>query len=326
MPSPQPQNELIDAIVRDGIRRYFATRRERVQPFVERHFSLRGTASIHRAALGLDVLRAPANLLLAGPQAAMKGCGAVAGRFGATRMSRYAASHNLLLRTRVSRRIEALVCTELLELPWRAAGQDSRRDALGETILADQRVAALAEETLLAIGRRADDPAFRARLTEVMGNYAATRAAAAEITTSLMTLGSGAVALKQLTPGAVTLGPALAALIAQQSAIAAFPLGAGLGSVWYAMFPVAPAAILVAGLTGGLMIAASCVAAFAGLISDPVQRRLGLHARRLNRMLDALERQMLDPAAPAYAVHDHYVARLLDVFDLLGSAYRLAHG
>lgn len=326
MPSPQSQNELIDAIVRDGIRRYFAARRERVQPFVERHFSLRGTAAIHRAALGLDVLRAPANLLLAGPQAAMKAAGAMARRLGATHLPRYAARHNLLLRTQVSRRIEALVCTELLELPWGAKDQDRQRDALGETILADPRVAALAEEILLAIGRQADDPAFRARLTEVMGNYATTRAAAAEIATSLMTLGSGAVALKQLTPGAVTLGPALAALIAQQSAVAAFPLGAGLGSLWYAMFPVAPAAILVAGLTGGLMIAASCVAAFAGLISDPVQRRLGLHARRLNRMLDALERRMLDPAAPAYAVHDHYVARLLDVFDLLGSAYRLAHG
>jgi hypothetical protein len=326
MPLPRPQDELIEAIVRDGIRRYFAARRARVHPFVDRHFSLRGTASIHRAALGLDVLRAPANLLLAGPQAAMKAAGAAAGRLGATRLSRHAASRNLLLRTRVSRRIEALICTELLELPWRAASQDSQRDALAETILADPRVTALADETLLAIGRQVDDPAFRARLAEAMGSYAATRAAAAEITTSLLTVSSGAVALKQLTPGAVTLGPALAALIAQQSAIAAFPLGAGLGSLWYAMFPVAPAALLVAGLTGGLMVAASCVAAFAGLISDPVQRRLGLHARRLNRMLDALERQMLDPAAPAFAVHAHYVARLLDVFDLLGSAYRLAHG
>ena len=159
-----------------------------------------------------------------------------------------------------------------------------------------------------------------------MTSYAATRAAAAEITTSLLTLGSGALALKQLTPGAVTLGPALAALMAQQSAIAAFPLGAGLGGMWYAMFPAAPSLVLVAGLTGGLMVGAACVAAFAGLVSDPVQRRLGLHERRLNRMLDALERQMLDPAAPAFAVHDHYVARLLDLFDLLGSAYRLAHG
>ncbi len=326
MLSPRPQNELIDAIVRDGIRRYFAARRERVRPFVDRHFSLRGTAALHRAALGFDVLRAPANLLLAGPQGAMKAAGAAAGRLGAERLSRRAATRNLLLRTNVSRRLEALICTELLELPYGATGHEAPRDALAETILADDRVAALAAETLLAIGRRADDPAFRARLTEAMGSYAATRAAAAEITTSLLTVSSGAMALKQLTPGVLTLGPALAALIAQQSAIAAFPLGTGLGSLWYAMFPAAPAVLLVAGLTGGLMVAASCVAAFAGLISDPVQRRLGLHTRRLNRMLDALERQMLDPAAPAFAVHDHYVARLLDVFDLLGSAYRLAHG
>ncbi len=326
MPSPRRHDELIDSIVRDGIRRYFATRRERVGGFVDRHFSLRGTMSIHRAALGFDILRAPANLLLAVPQTAMKAVGAAAGRLGAGRLSHYAAGHNLLLRTEVARRIETLIRGELLELPGEADGLSGHRDALTETILADPRIAALTEERLAAIGRRADDPAFRARMAEAMGSYAATRAAAAEITTSLLTVGSGAAALKQLTPGAVTLGPALAALIAQQSAIAAFPLGAGLGGLWYAMFPAVPATVLVAGLTGGLMVAAATVAAFAGVIADPVQRRLGLHERRLHRMLDALERQMLDPTAPAFAVHDHYVARLLDVFDLLGSAYRLAHG
>jgi hypothetical protein len=41
-------------------------------------------------------------------------------------------------------------------------------------------------------------------------------------------------------------------------------------------------------------------------------------------MIDAMEREMLDPAAPGYAVHDRYVARLLDVFDLITAAYRLA--
>jgi hypothetical protein len=134
------------------------------------------------------------------------------------------------------------------------------------------------------------------------------------------------MALQQLTPGAITLGPALAAVLAQQSAIAAFPLGAGLGGFWYSMFPVVPPTLLVAGITGGLMVGASTVAAFAGLAADPVQRRLGLHKRRLNRLLNALERQMLRPSAPAFAVHDHYVARAIDLFDLLGSAYRLAHG
>jgi predicted lipid-binding transport protein (Tim44 family) len=92
------------------------------------------------------------------------------------------------------------------------------------------------------------------------------------------------------------------------------------------LFPAVPSALMVTGLTGGLMVGAACFAAFAGILTDPLQRRLGLHTRRLHRMLDALERQMLDPAAPGYVVHDHYAARLMDLIDLLGSAYRLAHG
>jgi hypothetical protein len=323
---PSPPDELIAPAVEHGIRRYFAARRERVRPFVDRHFSLLGTLHIHRAALGLDVLRAPANLLLAAPHAGMKALGAAAGKFGAKRISGDLERRSLLLRTDVARRIEALIVTELLELPYRSAAGASSRDALAEAILHDPHITALAEQAFAAIAPRAGDPVFRARLAEAMSSYAATRAAAAEITTSLLTLSSGAMALKQLTPGAVTLGPALAALMAQQAAIASFPLGASLGGLWYAMFPAAPSVLLVTSLTGGLMAGAACLAAFAGVIADPIQRRLGLHERRLRRMLDALERQMLDPAAPAYAVHDHYVARLLDLLDLLGSAYRLAHG
>ena len=66
-----------------------------------------------------------------------------------------------------------------------------------------------------------------------MATYTGTRAAAAEITTALMTIGAGAVAVKQATPGIITLGPALAAAMAQQVAIASFPLGATLGSLRY---------------------------------------------------------------------------------------------
>ena len=233
----------------------------------------------------------------------MKATGTLAGKLGATGLGHDLARRNLVLRTDVSRRIESLIHTDLLQLPQ--PGMTPAHDVLSETILSDPRLLAFAEPTLATIGRRADDPWFRTRLTEAMGSYAATRAAAAEITTSLLTLSSGAMALKQLTPGAVTLGPALAALLAQQSAIASFPFGAGLGGMWYAMFPAAPSVVLVTGLTGGLMVGAACVAAFAGLVSDPVQRRTGLHARRLHRMLDALERQMLDPQAPAYVVHNH---------------------
>jgi hypothetical protein len=317
---------LARAAVEDGIARYFADRQARVRPFVDRHFSLAGSLALHRAALGGDVLRAPANLVLAGPHAALQAAGLLAGKLRAGRLARAMRGRSLLLRTNVGREIEWLVFTELLELPCRQRGRQSDRDALAETILADPRVAETAAMFLAPVGARGDDPAFRARLTEAMASYAGTRAAAAEITTSLLTLSTGALAVKHLTPGAVSLGPALAAILAQQAAVASFPLGTGLGSIWYGLFPVVPSLGLVAGLTGGLMLAAACAAAFAGIVADPVQRRLGLHERRLRRMLRALERQMRDPAAPAFAVRDQYVARLLDLFDLLGSAWRLAHG
>jgi hypothetical protein len=39
-------------------------------------------------------------------------------------------------------------------------------------------------------------------------------------------------------------------------------------------------------------------------------------------MVDAMERQFFDATAAGFAVHDHYVARLLDVFDILAAALR----
>ena len=159
-----------------------------------------------------------------------------------------------------------------------------------------------------------------------MTEYAATRAAAAEITTGLLTLSAGAIAFNKLTPGAATLGPALAGVMAQQAAVSAFPLGGWLGGVWYGLFPVAPTALMTVGATGGLMLAATTFAAFAGVISDPIQRATGLHRARLLRLLGALERQMFDRGAAGFTVHDHYVARLLDLFDLVATALRLARG
>jgi hypothetical protein len=136
-------------------------------------------------------------------------------------------------------------------------------------------------------------------------------------------MGAGALAVNKLTPGAATLGPALAGVVAHQTAVGAFPLGAWLGSAWYGFFPVLPSSGMIAGMTGGLMLGSATLAAFAGVISDPIQRALGLHRRRLLRMIDGLERQFGDPAAAGFAVRDHYVARLLDVFDILGAALRV---
>lgn len=79
-------------------------------------------------------------------------------------------------------------------------------------------------------------------------------------------------------------------------------------------------------MTGGMMLAGSAFAAFAGIAADPEQRRLGLHQRRLRHLIASLERQMNDPAAPAFALRDQYVARLVDLIGLVGTAWRIVHG
>ena len=323
-PTPE-ETALAREIVRDAMRRYFAERRERIGPFIDRHFSLRGTTRLHRRAVGWDLLKAPANLFLAVPNVGAKLAAAGLEKVGAARPAQRLREARLLFETAVGREVEWLVMTELLELPF-AQGKDrvSRRDALAETVLADPRVEARAREVLAAIGRRADEAGFRERLEATLSAYTDTRSAAAEIATALLTLGGGAATVHQVTPGAMTLGPALAAAIAQQTAIASFPLGQTLGGLWYAAFPAAASPALVAGLTGGLMVGAAALSAFAGILTDPVQRRLGLHRRRLERLVDALEREWIEGHGGTFTVRDHYVARLVDLFDLLATAWRLA--
>jgi hypothetical protein len=324
---PDLDGEFARAVVRDAMHRYFAARRERIAPFVDHHFTLTGSLVLHRRALGWDLLRAPANLLLAVPNAGAKLVAAGLDAAGAKPAGKRLRTMRLLMETDVAREIRRLLVTELLELPWpdgRGPGCGAGRDALAETVLADPRVEAFARRALAAVAGRAGDADFRRRLEETVATYAETRAAAAEITTALVTLGTGAAAVHQVTPGAMTLGPALAAAIAQQSAIASFPLGSTLGSLWYGVFPAAASSALVAGLTGGLMLGAAALSAFAGVVSDPVQRRLGLHRRRLERLLAALEREWIEGVDGTFIVRDHYAARLVDLLDLLAGAWRLA--
>jgi PIN domain nuclease of toxin-antitoxin system len=319
-----PDEAAVEAIVDDAIHQFFAARHQRVRGFVDRHFSLQGTLALHRKAIGWDIARAPLNLWMAVPQAGLMLAAAAARKAGAGKVAERLSSRQLLVRTAVAEELAWLLQTELLELPARHGDRLAARDALAETILAHPGVTEAMRSMLERLGACHDDPALRARIAQAIEAYGATRAAAAEITTSLLTLGTGAITLQKMTPGAVSLGPALASALAQHAAVTSFPLGTSLGTMWYGLFPVAPSAVFAVGLTGSLMAVATVAAAFAGIIADPVQRRFGLHERRLHKLLDTLEKQITDPSAPGFVAHEHYVARVMDLFDLVGAAFRLA--
>jgi hypothetical protein len=303
---------------------YFEERRRRVDSFVDRHFSIAGSLLLHRKALGGDIVRASLNIALAIPYFALQVGGAAARACGAERLARHLRSRRIFLKTAVSREIEWLLVTDLLELPFRQGNRVSTKDAMAEAILAQEPVSEAVRTALDLVRRHATHPDFRRQLEESVMKYTDSRAAGAEIATTLIALGTGAAALQQVTPGALVLGPALAAVIAQQTAVASFPLGPTLGSLWYSAFPAAASPGLIAAVTAGAAGAGAIVAAFVGVLTDPLQRVTGLHRRRLLRFIDAVHQQFTTDDAPAFITRDHYVARLLGLMELAGSVHRLA--
>ncbi len=320
---------LADRIVDDAVARYIDERRRRVAGFVDRHYALAGALALNAHALGWDLARAPVNLLAALPQSVLL-VGAAAGRALGRKRPRLAAAAarlgrlQLLLETDVGRELAWLIHTELLELPIRLGDRLSTRDALAEAVFADPRLAGAITETARALAQRGGDAALRDPMAELIGTYTGSRAAAADIANALLATGAGALAARQFTPGALSLGPVIAGALAQHAAIASFPLGPTLGALWYGAFPAAAAPGLALAGSGAAFVALGALAAFAGVVVDPVQRRLGLHQRRLDRLITALEAQLLGRAHGGFRPRDHYVARLFDALDLLRCLHRLA--
>jgi len=228
----------------------------------------------------------------------------------------------LFLETAVSREITWLIYTELLELPFAQGDRNSRRDALAEAVGSDPTVFAAVTQ-LESLRREAGrQPAADTDVARALRTYTGVRNAVADLGNTALMLSAGAVSLSKITPGALSLGPAVAALLAQQAAIGSFPLGVGLGTLWYGLFPTAPSLWLMVGATASLMAIAALVAALSGVVLDPIQLRLGIHQRRLRRFIDRLSGRLSGSENGAYHVREHYLARLVDLFELSSMVLR----
>ncbi|MDP6474646.1 MAG: hypothetical protein QF666_18165 [Alphaproteobacteria bacterium] len=302
-------------IVSAAVARYCKTRHGRIENFAKDNFSFLGSFRLHRHAVGLDMIRAPVNLAMSAPflttQIIAAGCRAT----GRKESAAWLESRRFYLKTDVARELEWRLFVDFLELPYAQGPRVSEHDALAEELLRDARVEGAIAEQLKSSGVRGDDAEFRAWLSGALNTYQSTRVSSADMSNALLGAGIGAVAFKQLTPGMMSLGPVAAHALVQSAAIASFPLGAGIGGVWYGLFPaVAPAALTV-GATGGLVAFGALFSAFSGVVSDPVQRRLGIHQRRLRKLLKALEQELQGEGEARFTVRDHYVARILDLLE-----------
>jgi hypothetical protein len=314
------------AIVQEAVARYVASRHARVAAFVDANFSLLASLRLHRQALGLDLLRAPANIALMLPFLAGQLGAAGLRAAGARRPARWLQRQRLFLTTDVARELTFRLHRDLLELPFADGERRCERDALAELILADPLLEGTMATLAEALRQQREDPAARARLQSMLNAYADSRSAAADLFNNALLASAGAAVFQKLTPGTFSLGPVLAAAIAHQAAVASFPLGATAGGLWYAWFPAQPSAALLLGTTGGLMLATALTASFAGVVSDPLLRALGLHESRLHRLIDALGRELEGDSEAAFRVRDHYVARIFDLVDLARTTARSLTG
>ena len=123
---------------------------------------------------------------------------------------------------------------------------------------------------------------------------------------------SGFALFQSATPGVISLTPLVSDHVARASAIDGFVLGERLGALWYSIFPARLAVWTVIGIGVALAMVASLVATFAGVLADPIQAALGIHRRRLMRLLSDLD--AADGPPPSLA-REHVLARAADISD-----------
>lgn len=301
---------------------YFDARRAQIDRFVARHFTWPGTFRLHGAALGGDILRAPVNVILSPILVLTRILSWLCRRAGFRRLADWLATRRILLRTSVARRVETLIVSDLLDLPLTGGATAQDADALSRAVLAAPQF----RELLRNRASPAEADALGRRITGALGEYASTRSAVAEMTTACCALAVGAVVFHALTPGMVSMAPGIADAFAKGAAIAGFPLGRTLGGVWYGMFPPGASPALIGLTVACLVMIGSVVAAFAGVIADPVQTRLGIHRRRLARLIDTIEDELAGPGNRPFVAREHFYARLMDLWDAGASVFRLFRG
>lgn len=265
------------------------TRRETaVRRFVRARFGPRGTLALHRHALGLDLLRAPVNVMLSPVFLLVRLLVPLLRRLGAVRAAEGLARRRIFLASDLSRHIAADLTGFIADL-----------DAQG-------------------IGPKAPPQA----VARAAADYAETRNAVSEITTSLLVLLAGLALFHRATPGVISLAGPLAEMRARARAIDDFLLGNWAGGLWYGVFPRDLTMTEVVLTGAALAVAASVVTTFAGLIADPLQWAAGTHRRRIMRLLARLDRAAEAPALE----REHWLARLGDLTDACLSLWRSLRG
>jgi hypothetical protein len=208
------------------------------------------------------------------------------GVLGARTSAHWLRQQHLGLQTRVQRILTAKLMADLLDIP-------PQRSAVLDPVR--RRVAAAAREPVRI--------------------YVQTRNVAADLTAGTLAVVAGLVLFHQLTPGSISFGSAIAQVVAREEAVSEFVLGETLGRLYYGLFPVSPSLGMIVAVLLLIMAATALVAAFSGVVHDPIQTVTGIHKRRLSRLLDAIQVSLGHDDGNGYRPKDTFVGRVYDLMD-----------
>ncbi len=304
------RSQAIEVAFERGVQRYFDFCSRRVPEFSRRHFQYPGAWRSNRAAFGFDLVKMPFNLLWAPCYVMLQilahGC----------RLARWWQLARALqtvpagFTTRVQMRIRDLIYWELLA---------QRGSTPTETLLAftGREVEAVFLDLHGPFDRRHLRRALKPVLKDALQQYAITRTASADISNTVISSVAGAIALKKFTPGGFALGVILAASYAKYAAAGDFIFGRTLGNMYYQLFPPSPSFAVLALSTVLVMCGLAVVAAFSGLLTDPLQHLLGIHQYRLRKLIRHLRTDFKRREDTSFRPKDPYLARVLELFDTL---------
>ncbi|MEP5632015.1 MAG: DUF6635 family protein [Tateyamaria sp.] len=266
-----------------------AKRQIEIRAFVCTHFGLVGTLRLHRLAFGADLLRAPANVLLAPLFVIVKLAGLLAKVLRCHKAARWLSGRKILLQTSVSRQVAVRVTAFFADLETQGIGITVPQDVLEREV----------------------------------ADYTGVRNAVGEITTTVLVLMAGFALFKTATPGLISLVGPIAELRAYNLAVAEFPLGQGMGKMYYAVFSTQLDTwqVVITGLVLAMLM--SVATTFAGVIADPLQVVTGTHRRRLSRLIDRLDTY---PDRSTGLAKEHITARFADLTDMALNIWRFIRG
>jgi len=313
----QIQLKKIKPAIDRAIKVYIKTREDKIADFVQQHFSFMGSLKMHREVFGYDLIKGPANISWAIPYTVLKAVSSLGAKVG---LPPFIEKVPHGFETSVQKEVRWLMYTEFLEIPYEQGERKSVKDALFEEILIQPEIAEILLDYLSQIKNKSQDAAFRSRLETNLRELVGSRTAAADLAGSIFTLAVGATMFKKMTPGAMATGTAVATAIAQKTAISNFVFGSTLGSLYYAVFPATASMGLLIASIGSIMAALSIVSSFSGIVTDPVMAATGLHQRRLKKFLKSIEIELIGQGKTRYELKDRYVARIIDLIDLIKTA------